>query len=323
LKSYSVSATGHEPEVVKAENWLGALGKALGKMGILVNLERLACEVMPNETVVARDVKTGMGFVIQQADDMGQLTPAPAIRRDEESGDPFSVENLPKSVFHANLSHDLRAPLNDIIGYAGLLVEEAQDLFDTDLMRDLRRIETGATDLLTLVNAGLEAARVDMGDVQLHADTFEASELLEDAGAAFEPELQKRQNSIELRGVDEVGWIKSDPQHLREALIELLRFSNMRVSNGIVYIDAENELDGDGRAWILMSISDSGFEYSNRELQGLFQVFSSTQGDTQKAAATIRRARSRDLVRTMGGDIFVRLGADGVPKITIRLPQER
>ena len=322
MKSYSVSATGHEPETVKAENWLGALGKALGKMGILSNLERLACEVMPNETVVARDVKTGMGFVVQQADEMGQLTPAPAMPRGEEA-EPFSVENLPKSVFHANLSHDLRAPLNDIIGYAGLLVEEAQDLFDTDLMRDLRRIETGAADLLDLVNAGLEAARVNMGDIQLHQDTFEASELIEDAAAAFEPERQKRNNSVELRGSEDSGWIRSDPQHLRESLIELLRFSNHRVSSGILYIDAESEVDADGLAWVLLSVSDSGFEYTPRELNGLFQVFSSTHGDAQRAAATIRCARSRDLCRTMGGDILVRLGDDGVPKITMRMPRER
>ncbi len=321
MKSYSVSATGHEPQVVKAENWLSALGKTLAKIGILTSLERLACEVMPNETVVARDVKTGMGFVIQQADDMGVLTPAPAMRRGE-SADPFSVENLPKSVFHANLSHDLRAPLNDIIGYAGLLVEEAQDLFDTDLMRDLRRIEAGAADLLTLVNAGLEAARVDMGDVQLHADTFEGAELMEDAAAAFEPELQKRSNSIELRGTEHAGFMQSDPQHVREAIIELLRFSNNRVSNGILYIDAEREVDSDGLPWVYFSISDSGFEYSSRELQGLFQVFSSTQGDSKKAAATIRRARSRDLCRTMGGDILVRLADDGVTKISVKLRQE-
>ncbi len=65
MPSWSVSARGIPPIQVAAPNWIAALGVGLEGLGQASSIQRLACEMLPNGTVIARDIATGTGFVIQ------------------------------------------------------------------------------------------------------------------------------------------------------------------------------------------------------------------------------------------------------------------
>lgn len=67
MSRFSVSSRGLDPVEVQAPNWVAALGLGLEGLGYAAQLERLACEMLPNGTVIARDIKSGTGFVVQQA----------------------------------------------------------------------------------------------------------------------------------------------------------------------------------------------------------------------------------------------------------------
>lgn len=69
MRSYSVTARGLSSVQVEARNWIIALGEGLAELGRDVELSRLACEVLPNGTVIARDIGSGTGFVVQQLDE--------------------------------------------------------------------------------------------------------------------------------------------------------------------------------------------------------------------------------------------------------------
>ncbi len=71
MASFLVSTPGLASIDVEADNWLVALGKGLHAMGRELEIDRLACEVLPNGTVIARDSRTGVGYVVQQLDDHG------------------------------------------------------------------------------------------------------------------------------------------------------------------------------------------------------------------------------------------------------------
>lgn len=89
MRRFFVSVRGGTPSNVIAANWLSALGDGLEQLGIVGDIDRLACEVLPNGTVIARDVRTGAGYVVQPAgptvpDDVPTLTsPAPDLSSTE------------------------------------------------------------------------------------------------------------------------------------------------------------------------------------------------------------------------------------------------
>ncbi|MDG1478845.1 MAG: GAF domain-containing protein [Myxococcota bacterium] len=62
---FLVSTRGGKPAAVEASNWLSALGNGLEQLGAVASIDRLACEVLANGTVLVRDVRTGQGFVVQ------------------------------------------------------------------------------------------------------------------------------------------------------------------------------------------------------------------------------------------------------------------
>lgn len=69
MASYSVSSRGLSAVEVVAPNWIAALGHGLQQLGKAEGLERLACEVLPNGTVIARDIQSGTGYVVQAVSD--------------------------------------------------------------------------------------------------------------------------------------------------------------------------------------------------------------------------------------------------------------
>lgn len=65
MSRFFVSAPGTKPAMVEAGNWLAALGDGLDKLGVEADFSRLACEVLPNGTVIAQDVRSGSRFVVR------------------------------------------------------------------------------------------------------------------------------------------------------------------------------------------------------------------------------------------------------------------
>lgn len=61
---FEVSTRGLPPQSVEAPNWLAALGLGIDQLGVVAAIDRLACEVLPNGKVLARDVRSGLGFVV-------------------------------------------------------------------------------------------------------------------------------------------------------------------------------------------------------------------------------------------------------------------
>ena len=321
MSRFIVNATGHPPQEVSADNWLQALGLALSALGLLDSVERLACEVLPNESVVARDIHTGMGFVVFRSDSEG--TPAPVMRRGERSKESFVVENLPSIMFQANLSNELRTPLNTIMGFAGVLMEEARDKKFLRMAEDLQRMHSSAENLLELINAGLDAAKQNTGTQPVQRLTFEIVELLEDVAGAFQSEAGRRQNTIELRLAPNLGVMRADPTHLRSTLIELLRRSNFRTREGVLHIDARVVNDSENTEWVELTVSDDGPPASEDELAGLFQVFTGTESQPGEAARSIRRGMCRSMCQKMGGGLTLVRVADGAQGVRIRMPRGR
>jgi len=90
---FRISSRTHGSVDVPASNWLVALGEGLERLGGVANMDRIACESLPNGTILVRDVRTGAGFIVQpldgappRAEETDEVWPAPEDTEDEQTG---------------------------------------------------------------------------------------------------------------------------------------------------------------------------------------------------------------------------------------------
>src|SRR4029453_10573718 len=96
----------------------------------------------------------------------------------ELARDAAEAANSSKSQFLANMSQELRTPLNPIIGYSDLLIEEAEDLDAQDLVPDLEKIRSSGKHLLGLINDVLDLSKIEAGKMEVSLELFDVGEVL-------------------------------------------------------------------------------------------------------------------------------------------------
>ncbi len=104
MSRFQVSAPGIRPASVEAGNWLAALGLGLDKLGLDADFNRLACEVLPNGTVIAQDVRSGNRFVVRpEVDEVEKPSGLSAQRSGGGGGGGFKDASSPESGFLPDL----------------------------------------------------------------------------------------------------------------------------------------------------------------------------------------------------------------------------
>jgi GAF domain-containing protein len=109
MRAWSVTARGHAAVEVRGRNWLVALGRGLEELGHAEQLTRLACEVLPNGTVIARDVASGVGYVVQSLGEV-DLPPEEDDRIEELAAESL-YELPPDALIELDPKDDLAYPI--------------------------------------------------------------------------------------------------------------------------------------------------------------------------------------------------------------------
>lgn len=307
--SYVVTVTGHEPMPIAASNWLVALGRALDDLNIPAELDRLACERLPNGTVIARDLAGGNSFVVRPANDF-EVADLPT-----EASTPFAVANLPQSVLLSNMSHVLRVPLNVVLGYSDLLRDVAGDSADATMIRDLDRIHAAGAQLNEIIEALLEVWRLEAGEFVPQIDRFEVASMLRDVADAVEPTVAREHLFLIFDVPPELGTVRFDAAALRTAVDRAFRRAIGRAV-GQVELRAYRR---DGR--VVIHVRDDGPTPTADELGEVFTVFARTDPEgIQNTAAHIELTASRMVLRALGGDMTVAARRERGTRISIELP---
>ncbi len=212
--------------------------------------------------------------------------------------------SLAKSQFLANVSHELRTPLNAVIGYAELLEE---DLVATDHPTgpdDLRRIQSAARQLLSLINEILDLSKIESGRLDLEEIETDFQQLARDAAELVAPAVQKNANTLVLAMADDVPHGLADTGKVRQCVVNLLANAAKFTSGGEISLDLRTTPCG---GFVAFTVRDTGIGMSDQQMSRLFEAF------VQADASTTRRfggtglglAITRRLARAMGGDVTV------------------
>ena len=227
--------------------------------------------------------------------------------------------NRAKSQFLANMSHELRTPLSAVIGYSEMLEEEMEDTVASHLLGDIRKIQSNARHLLSLINDVLDLSKIEADRMTSFAETFDIGAMVHDVAGTVGSLVQQKGNVIVVEADDALGSMHTDQVKVRQCLFNLVSNAAKFTEDGHITLRA-------GRAGdiVTFSVADTGIGMTPQQLNRLFERF------TQADASTTRRfggtglglAITRAFCRLLGGDVAVTSVPGEGSVFTITLPAE-
>ncbi|WP_318403882.1 ATP-binding protein [Polaromonas sp. SM01] len=224
----------------------------------------------------------------------------------ERAREQAEAANLTKSAFLANMSHELRTPLNAVIGYTEMLEEDFADRGEFDsALADLGRIKGAARHLLQMINDVLDLSKIEAGKIEVHVESFELAELLDQVNSTTQPLLAINRNRLQVHCAQGLGLMQSDLTKLRQVLINLVSNATKFTSDGSISINTTGGLDAGGRPMVVFEVSDTGIGMTPSQLERLFQPFVQADAETTRkyGGTGLGLAISRRLCRMLGGDV--------------------
>ena len=210
--------------------------------------------------------------------------------------------NLAKSEFLSGMSHELRSPLNAILGFAQLLDSDSPPASSAQ-KASIKQILHAGWYLLELINEILDLAVVESGRLSLSVEPVALAEVLQECQAMVRQEADKRELSLAFPRFDLPVFVQADRVRLKQILINLL-------SNAIKYNrqggQVRVDLSADTPGRVRISIRDTGIGLPEAKLGQLFQPFNRLgQEHSVDQGTGIGLVMSKLLVEMMGGAIGV------------------
>jgi two-component system, sensor histidine kinase and response regulator len=213
--------------------------------------------------------------------------------------------SIAKTEFVANISHELRTPMNGIIGMAGLLLDTSL----TSEQRDCAEtIVSSGQSLLLLINELLDTAKIEAGKLELNVTDFDLHRCIEDTiGLLAEKAHQK---DVELTCIihpDVPSWVEGDPVRLRQIITNLVHNAIKFTDRGEVSLVVALENPGDLSSPVRFEVRDTGIGISEEVQSRLFEPFMQADNSTTRrfGGTGLGLAIAKSLVELMGGSIGV------------------
>jgi len=210
--------------------------------------------------------------------------------------------NLAKSEFLSSMSHELRSPLNAILGFAQLMESDATPATPSQ-KASIDEILRAGWYLLELINEILDLAQIESGKLSLSPEPTSLAEVILECQAMIEPQAQTRGIRMTFPQFDVPCFVAADRTRLKQVLINLLSNAiKYNQAGGTVVVDRV----GSTAERVHLNVRDSGAGLSPEKLAQLFQPFNRLgQEHGAEQGTGIGLVMSKRLVELMGGVLEV------------------
>jgi len=242
------------------------------------------------------------------------------LRNEKEKAE---TANKAKTEFLTNLSHDIRTPLNAMLGFTSILQRQ---ITDAKFRRQLKIMHESGQNLLALVNDILDISRVESGKVLLQPAEFDIYELMDYVVDVAKHEIGDRDLKIEYDVVSDSRRFIGDHVRLKQIFVNLLTNAVKYTDKGKVKVAVRiaSPEKGEKNRLVMVSVKDTGFGIPKDKIDRIFEPFSrfhEFEGGRIRKGMGLGLYITKTLIRLMGGDITVtsKVGSGSEFLFTIKL----
>jgi PAS domain S-box-containing protein len=224
-----------------------------------------------------------------------------------------------KSQFLANMSHEFRTPLNAILGYTHMLLNNVTGPVTEPQRKSLSRIDSNSRHLLALINDILDITRIEAGRMPLNATTFGIKELFEEVQAELEPIIKRSNLMVTTKVRGTVPSLRTDRQKVKQIVLNLLSNALKFTPAGSVTLTASH----DARArQVAIAVRDTGVGIPEEDQAKVFEDFRQLDSSPARGYGGTGLGLSicRRLANILGGSIELESSAGRGSTFTLRLP---
>lgn len=230
--------------------------------------------------------------------------------------------NQARTAFFSSMSHDIRTPMNGIIGMTNVALNSLNNMEKVEYC--LNKITAASAHLLELINEVLDMSRIESGKISLKEETVHLPSMIANLISFISPDMDKKGQLFQLKSqILEHDTVISDGLHLQKILLNLL-------SNAMKYTQAggtislqitETNVDAD-TIRMRFEVEDNGIGMTPEFLERVFTPFERAEDSrmSQAAGTGLGLAITKSIVDMMEGNIYVESEKDAGSRFTVEIP---
>ncbi|MDY6984061.1 MAG: response regulator, partial [Pseudomonadota bacterium] len=242
------------------------------------------------------------------------------LEESEKAKDQAVQASKAKSAFLANVSHEIRSPMNAILGFSQLLKDD-QNLTPTQ-RENLEIINSSGQHLLALIDDILNLSRIESGNYLIHVQPLNPGIFLNEVvqfylrrtikpGVVFEPVIAANLPPV----------ISTDPRGVRQLCMNLLTNAFKFTERGRVMFKADIRQNDLNRGTLVIEVSDTGVGIGEKDLALIFNAFEQTHyGAASAEGYGLGLSICKNIVHLLGGTLEVESELDKGSKFTLKVP---
>ena len=241
------------------------------------------------------------------------------MRELKESAD---EANIAKSNFLANVSHEIRTPINVILGMSEVVLRDFKDDALTDYISNIR---SSAKTLLNLINDILDFSKMEAGKFEIAEEDYDVSAVLDELTNVFEFRCEKKGIEFQKKADDNTPrFLHGDPARIKQILNNILSNAVKYTEKGTVRLKCYFEYQNDDQGRLIFSVEDTGIGIKKEDLGRLYEGFVRLDEKRNKSIEGTGLGLNicKSLVELMNGEIkaYSEYGKGSV--FTVLIPQK-
>ena len=218
-----------------------------------------------------------------------------------------------RTYFFSTVSHDIRTPLNSIIGFSEMLQLGIND--QEERAKALDAIVTSAQTLLELINDVLDLSKLESGKMELHPVPTDVAKLVGKVASSFEVATSRTSVPLQTK-IEKMPFLKLDPQRIRQILFNLVGNAVKFTAKGVITVRATYTAD---RTFIL-SVEDTGCGISEENIEKLMSPYVQLQEHDSTKGTGLGLAICKQLAIQMKGKLELESTVGKGSVFTLRIP---